>query len=1426
MENEYNLVKIQEEADKLHEKVKFGDTPNYGEAEKLVKQERSEVKKALSNLAKEYLGTRKDPSQDINFKKLVETVNEAYTKSVERLEISTILVPYLQYGLANRILNRRFDQTEYIADKNPTEHEQFFRLLELIDIDSSFFDYKVLNQKGTLVDESDRIREKVSELAGRILKNGIGRHMPIFSNNPYLHWNEEQKAYVENIADEKGIIQPNDISSGAASVIALFGKLHAIGWQPQDIILEKGRYGSKGWSLIDDLTLSWKRFHRGDDYFDNRISFLRKVVSYQVQIAHAAGINFSPKWGDDLTWHDRDDHTIFFIGHGIQIEKITKTSDWQEVDDQKNLKGLSRLVEEAMLVEVYNLDNNFLCVRHSHGKQEQDRILDIRAIVQDATDALIQRHSSIEERQKGKQILTLLEESSLSYGIGERVFQKHIQPRIQNGIENYLAEGKIVDLNNFLKELDYSEEQLFTSDFVKSSDTQKAAEKGIVNLLIQGDKSGMEWIKEKFLPQLDMTKFVTDKFLSYIDSKEWGMVLKMDQHFPECQPTFHEFLIKQKEIAKNNELSFAERRKAFNILAGLAKNGEASVGQEFSEIISARVKQKEIADSKWGLDPLQEGAFYTLMQLDNSDSNRALFSLVFNENINSTIKYAVLKKLLRNESGFLNSQLKENLHAWLYFTSPKQADWHDMEFVGEIQKIPSKELRDKSLKSLSILKGFDLSTFPLYKTWSEKYSNIPQNVFLQVLELDWACESEGLLDKFQNLFSSIHKEGSKKDSLLYGITNVLETDHQTLKLLGEKLATIDFGSKQDADSLSELLRRIVFLNRIEKIKSYQSDDDRYDRDEDYEEQPREKQLPPEISEIFSKEAKNLNELVSLVKEVTTRKFQEILPNENITAEKIEAIEKEWGDLEPIFTYLGRFPSLKEYVAEIVANIDTVEGWKNWRYDLKNEGVKNQIGHLSEEQFEIWKGDYFSEIGDIMVAETGSDKPKQIQHILQEAVLQHRHIFNPEMRQNKNEFISKTLEAMFAEMTKTPDKQSEIIDNEIKNISSDARSIDAIINFNNLPRVRQGIELILSASAEITPSSKIKNTVGFISAYLPAELRKVLESNYSRLEDQKKMAVDELFTPEMRQAVEQKAREIEEGYQNAFNSDIWEKCQLDKNNAKNLEQFYQKRQELKSAIDLLRLLDLSNKLIATNRIAEKEGKKGGETITSVLERLKKYFKDSPLVQDINNVEFILKEKIDFGEKRRLAMIFTDNVQMLWQAGKYPLGNGSCQHYAEGSYASQLMGYVGDPNCKVAYLVDLNRLPQGVRSEIEEKGFEETKDKISKQDLLNASLARSIIKMTRDGKSEPVILLEPTYTVVYKGDATMDRYFNLFVDLMIAEPIKAKIARGGGNGSVIKGQSLSPGGQYEDLDLNGVKFIHKLSKPTKEEMEVMERIRSSR
>ena len=214
-------------------------------------------------------------------------------------------------------------------------------------------------------------------------------------------------------------------------------------------------------------------------------------------------------------------------------------------------------------------------------------------------------------------------------------------------------------------------------------------------------------------------------------------------------------------------------------------------------------------------------------------------------------------------------------------------------------------------------------------------------------------------------------------------------------------------------------------------------------------------------------------------------------------------------------------------------------------------------------------------------------------------------------------------------------------------------------------------------------------------------------------------------------------EIEATYAEVLDSDIWERLNLDKNSLENVNQFYQKRQELKALIDLLRLYNLSNKLIATNRIVEKEGKKGGQTIISAIDNLKKLFEDSPFLLDLKNIEFTLKEKIDFGEKRRLAMILTDHPQMLWQVGKYPFGNGSCQHYAEGGYAQYLMGYVGDANCKVAYLVDLSKLPADIRQRLEEKGFEEIV--IKNFDWLHPSIPEKMIKLIKE--IEPLLERTP-------------------------------------------------------------------------------------
>ena len=940
------------------------------------------------------------------------------------------------------------------------------------------------------------------------------------------------------------------------------------------------------------------------------------------------------------------------------------------------------------------------------------------------------------------------------------------------------------------------------------------------------DQDRLEKMRKDILPDFtmdDMSAMIERQYHSYINEKRWELVLFLPDRFPECQPIFQEFFAKQREISKDDTLPMSERQEAFHILSELAKNGESTVSKEFVDIITKRSKQSEVTpDSRLGLDPLQESAFYTLMLLDNAESNAALFGLLSQENVHNDIKHAVLRKLLREDSSFLHKDIKNVLRHWFYANPEKEVDWNDLQFLDAVQKIPSNDLRKSALKSFSVLQELTPS-FQLYGDWKEHLNDIPKNLFIQLFHL---CGDGGVWWKFQDLFSGI-RENRKKESLLYGITKVLEIEPQILSLLVEKLQEIHFG-EGDEDALSEMLRQVTFLDSIKNIQQNNryddddyyddyDDDDAYDDDTTYESQKPEKSA---LQKIFSRRTRNLSELVALTKEASTRMFQEVLPHQDITGEKVEAIEEQWGNLEPIFTYLGRFPSLKRYTAEIVAHIDQ---WKEWRYSKKQRrGVERQIGHLSKEELAIWKDDYFAEIGEVMAADTASEKPKRIRQFLQDAIVRDRHIANPEEGHTDDQFIQDTLQKTFEKIAQEPNQQEAIVTEALNEVQPLAEHLDAIVEHNNLQRLEYGISLL---SKDIKPSSKTKNTVGFIANYLPSDLQKECKERYA--------AQQTPLTQEMQDILDSKAEEMKEKYQDALNSSIWDTLNLDKNNLKNLKQFYQKRQEIKSIVDILNLYALTNKKIAMNRITDKDKKSGGEAITTTLDRLKKHFGEkknkkgevtepaSPFFQDLTNIETALREKADLSEKRRLAMLFTDNPQILWQVGKYPLGSGSCQHYAQGSYARNLMGYVGDPNCKAAYVIDLNKLPQDIKDTINEHGFEEVKDTIHAQDLLEASVSRMMIKMARDSQDNPVVLLEPSY-----GSRDMNNYFNLFVDLMVAEPMQATMARDGGNKRITVGRSISPEGQYEDTNLSGVKFITKHTKQTKEEQQATERIRRSR
>lgn len=127
----------------------------------------------------------------------------------------------------------------------------------------------------------------------------------------------------------------------------------------------------------------------------------------------------------------------------------------------------------------------------------------------------------------------------------------------------------------------------------------------------------------------------------------------------------------------------------------------------------------------------------------------------------------------------------------------------------------------------------------------------------------------------------------------------------------------------------------------------------------------------------------------------------------------------------------------------------------------------------------------------------------------------------------------------------------------------------------------------------------------------------------------------------------------------------------------------------------------------------------------------------------------------------------------------------------------MGYVGDAHIKIAYLFDVNSLPENLRSKIREGGpIGDIVKEAKPPEILQATVARSIVKLGKTEEKTPAIFIEPTYSSINKENLSMDTYFNLFLNIFVAEPMKSPVFRGAGREKITIPQSRSPKGQYED------------------------------
>ncbi|MDO8505164.1 MAG: hypothetical protein Q7S48_01105 [bacterium] len=844
---------------------------------------------------------------------------------------------------------------------------------------------------------------------------------------------------------------------------------------------------------------------------------------------------------------------------------------------------------------------------------------------------------------------------------------------------------------------------------------------------------------------------------------------------------------KEKLMSFVEEKSTPINKSLGEALAELATSGDADLLSYLASTLRERTKvakgkEKEDERGVLGFSPLQEVSLRTLSHVDNPVANEHLLALLSVPDIDPRVRSLILKNLVTEKRGFF----PDNMRTWAEaeLTDKKSKfPWEDLKYFQATNQIPSADLRRKSLRYLNDAFG----SFAESKTSPSEFQrkacgSIPDNIFLPLWK--FTRGDQALLEKFNGLYK-ITKASAEKDALLFGIVNGLSINKKTLGKIIDRLGEIDLVALGTAQELGTVLKTLSFLDTVERELG----------------QSREETLT-----ILDSPVESLGSLNESLKKIAVQKIKEVLPHEGINADAIQSLWERWGSLEPIFVYAGKMASSNydgtlHLVAEMVANMDApeYEGWKHWRYNLQDRKVREQIGHLTEAQLEVWKGDHFAELGDIMIAVTPSDKPKQISRFI-EGSLREGHIYNSQIHtSDRDKFIQERLGAIYTAITEHPDQRETVLNGAAESLRADIEKIDAIIRFSNLPKLEQALTLFAEGK-NVPVNAKTKSSIGFLAQFLPKEQFQEIEKVYKEAEKNEAATIDtsSLIDSTTRGLLTAKMEEINTKYEEVLQGNIFEQYGLDKEQIKNVGKFYQKRQELKALLDLYRVSALDVKRIATNRISDRVDKKG-ETLTKIIEGLRTYFKDNPtFVQDIENIHAVISQREDLGAKRRLAMILTDSPQMLFQAGKYPVGCGSCQNY-EGSseWNKSLAGYVSDAHIKVAYLIDLNKLSESLRSEIESKGFEEVKEAIPHQDLLEASIARAITKITKVSEgSEPTLFIEPTYSSINKGDLTMDRYFNIFLELMASEPMGIRLTRGGGSETVRVPKSRNPSGQYED------------------------------
>lgn len=266
------------------------------------------------------------------------------------------------------------------------------------------------------------------------------------------------------------------------------------------------------------------------------------------------------------------------------------------------------------------------------------------------------------------------------------------------------------------------------------------------------------------------------------------------------------------DFAQNSEILLV-RKKATELLVQLAREGDTEVTAQLTALLRPGRESSE-ADQRRraGITQEQQTALRALFELDNADANAAMFNMVTAPEVDVRAKKVIMKNLLKKK--YFPETVNAGLEALMKRES-RDIDWRDLELLAAVQSIASADLREKATGHTGAAMKLLAESGESAHAIAEKNDGIPSDSFMQ-----WYLFAHGdkeLLDKISGMYSAGVRQTELRESLLFGVTNVLEVDDDTIAALASRLKKFPLKTTQDAQALARVLKLLWFNQQAEAM---------------------------------------------------------------------------------------------------------------------------------------------------------------------------------------------------------------------------------------------------------------------------------------------------------------------------------------------------------------------------------------------------------------------------------------------------------------------------------------------------------------------------------------------------------------------------------------------------------------------------------